>query len=69
MLLALKRLAHYNRIDSPTGPSFVHFPMAPEQRTTVHVKFSDRRQGEVRPRLLLPTRVNTVHPAASALAW
>ena len=37
MLLALKRLAHYNRIDSPTGPSFVHFPMAPEQRT-MHVK-------------------------------
>jgi hypothetical protein len=37
MLRALKRHAHYSRIDTPTRVSFVLFPMAPEPCTTLPV--------------------------------
>jgi hypothetical protein len=43
MMRALKRLAHYSRIDTPTIVSFVLFPMGPEPRTTLHVNFAELR--------------------------
>ena len=43
---ALKRLAHYSRIEISTRVSFVLFPMDPELRTAVRVNFSELHNGE-----------------------
>jgi hypothetical protein len=47
MMRALKRLAHYSRIDAPRIVSFFLFPMGLEPRTTLQVYFSELRKAEV----------------------
>lgn len=47
MRALIKRLAHYSRIDTPTIVSFVHFPVDPEPRTTLHVNSHVRSSPKV----------------------